>query len=111
LWAAEGVKRPARVRKKRRLGPARGLRRPVTRPAQVWALDYQTDVTADGRQVRLLNVIDEFTREALAVRAARSWSADATVAVLEELNGMPGRRPEYVRMDNGPELTAHAVRD
>jgi len=111
LWADEGLKRPARVRKKRRLGPARGLRRPVTRPDQVWALDYQTDVTADGRQVRFLNVIDEFTREALAVRAARSWSADATVAVLEELISMPGRRPEYVRMDNGPELTAHAVRD
>lgn len=111
LWADEGLKRPPRVRKKRRLGPGRGRREPVTRPDQVWALDYQTDVTADGRQIRFLNVIDEFTREALVTRAARSWTADATVALLEEVISMLGRRPEHVRMDNGPELTAHALRD
>jgi hypothetical protein len=79
-------------------------REPVTRPDQVWALDYQTDVTADGRQVRFLNVVDEFTREAFATRAARSWSADDTVALLDELIATLGRRPQHVRMDDCPEL-------
>ena len=57
--------------KKRRVGSQRGDRLKATRPDEVWALDFQHDVTADGRQVRSLNVIDEFTREAFATRAAR----------------------------------------
>jgi putative transposase len=71
----------------------------------------QVDVTANGRQVRFLNVVDEYTREALATRAARSFTADATITVLDELVTRLGRRPEHVRMDNGPELTAHALTD
>jgi transposase InsO family protein len=74
-------------------------------------LDFQVDVTVDGRQVRFLNIIDEYTREALATRAARSFTADATVAVLNELVATLGRRPEHIRMDNGPELTAMALAD
>lgn len=58
-----------------------------------------------------LNIIDEYTREALATRAARSFTADATIAVLDELATTLGRRPEHVRMDNGPELTAYALQD
>ena len=63
------------------------------RPDQMWALDFQVDVTVDGRQVRFLNIIDEFTREALATQPARSFSADATVAVLDALVATLGRRP------------------
>ena len=67
--------------KKRRVGSQRGDRLKATRPDEVWALDFQHDVTADGRQVRSLNVIDEFTREAFATRAARPlprwrWAMD-----------------------------------
>lgn len=77
----------------------------------MWALDFQVDVTVDGRQVRFLNIIDEYTREALATRAARSFNADATIAVLDDLVTSLTRRPQHVRMDNGPELTAHALAD
>jgi putative transposase len=111
LWREEGLKRPARVRKKQRCGPARHQRMRAGRPDQMWALDFQVDVTVDGRQVRFLNIIDEFTREALATRPARSFTADATVAVLDGLVASLGRRPEHIRMDNGPELTAHALTD
>ncbi len=111
LWREEGLKRPARVRKKQRCGPARHQRMRAGRPDQMWALDFQVDVTVDGRQVRFLNIIDEFTREALATRPARSFTADATVAVLDGLVTSLGRRPEHIRMDNGPELTAHALAD
>ncbi|MET8312380.1 integrase core domain-containing protein [Micromonospora sp. NPDC005173] len=97
------------MRKKRRAGPGRHQRTRATRPGQMWALDFQVDVTANGRQVRFLNVVDEYTRQALATRAARFFTADATVAVVDELIARLGGRPEHIRMDNGPELTAHAL--
>ncbi|MFD1321358.1 hypothetical protein [Micromonospora sonneratiae] len=53
------------------------------RPDQMWALAFQVDVTVDGRQVRFLSIIDEYTRDALATRAARSFTSDATVAMLD----------------------------
>jgi len=105
------LKRPAKTRKRQRVGPQRGDRLQATRPDQVWALDFQYDVTSCGRQLRFLNVIDEFTREAFATRAARSFTADATIAVLEEVVAETGRWPANIRMDNGPELTAHAMAD
>jgi len=111
LWIDSGLKRPPRVHKKRRVGPGRHQRLRAGRPDQTWALDFQVDVTANGRQVRFLTVVDEYTREALATRAARSFTADATITVLDELVTKLGRRPEHVRMDNGPELTAHALTD
>ncbi|MEH1016298.1 IS3 family transposase [Micromonospora sp. CPCC 206060] len=86
LWLDEDLKRPPGVRKKRRAGPGRHQRMRATRPDHMWALDFQVDVTANGRQVRFLNIIDEYTREALATRAARSFTADATVAVLDEVS-------------------------
>jgi putative transposase len=69
------------------------------------------DQTADGRLLELLNVLDEHTREALAIHVARSIDADATVETLERVVAERGAAPEYVRMDNGPELMAYALRD
>src|SRR5437868_10335994 len=112
LWREEGLRVPQRRRKRQRLGdstvPARRLR--AERPNQVWALDFQHDQTADGRVIRLLNVVDEFTREALQMLAERSIDADTTVSVLERLVAERGA-PTFLRMDNGPELTAHALKD
>jgi len=114
LWREEGLRVPARKRKRRRLGEsstdAAGRLR-AGRPDHVWALDFQSDETADGRQLRVLNVVDEFTREALASDCARSITADATVAALQRLVGERGTTPEHIRCDNGPELTANALRD
>jgi putative transposase len=112
LWREEGLRVPVRRRKRRRLGdstvPAERLR--AERPNHVWALDFQHDQTAEGRVIRLLNVVDEFTREALEMLVRRSIDADTTVSVLERLVAERGA-PEYLRMDNGPELTAHALQD
>ncbi len=77
----------------------------------MWALDFQFDQTSDGRILKLLNVVDEHTREALAIECHRRIDADATVAVLDRLVAARGRAPERVRCDNGPELTANALRD
>jgi putative transposase len=78
-------------------------------PDAMWAMDFQFDRTIDGRQVKLLNVIDEFTREALAIDVDHSIGADDVVAVLDVLatRGVPA----YMRFDNGPEFVAHAVAD
>jgi len=112
LWREEGLRVPQRRRKRQRLGestvPAERLR--AEHPGHVWALDYQFDQTADGRVLKLLNVVDEFTREALEMHCERRIDADATVAVLERIAAERGA-PAHIRCDNGPELTAHALRD
>lgn len=112
LWREEGLRVPAHKRKRRRLGDNDdGKRLRATHPDHVWALDFQSDQTADGRQIRLLNIVDEFTREALAGEVARSITAEDTVATLERLVAGRGRAPEHIRCDNGPELIAHTLRD
>jgi hypothetical protein len=77
----------------------------------VWALDYQFDVTATGRILKRLHVVDEFTRESLSDLVDHSIDADATVACLEKIVGQRGRHPEFIRCDNGLELTTNALRD
>ncbi len=112
LWREEGLRVPRRRRKRQRLGdstvPAKRLA--AQRPDHVWALDFQFDQTADGRILKLLHVVDEFTREALEVRCERRIDSDHTVARLERIVAERGA-PEYIRCDNGPELTANALRD
>ncbi len=113
LWREEGLRVPRKARKRRRTGdstaPEGRLR--AERPDQLWAFDFQFDQTADGRAIKLLNVVDEFTREALVMHVDRSISADQTVTVLEQIVTARGRTPEYLRCDNGPEMTAHALID
>jgi putative transposase len=113
LWREEGLRVPVRRRKRQRLGvstvPAARLR--AEHPDHVWALDFQFDQTADGQILKLLHVVDEFTREALAIECERRIDADATVATLERLVALRGRAPGHIRCDNGPELTANALRD
>jgi len=109
LWREEGLRVPYRKRKKplRGIGQAVGAMCPI-RPNVVWALDFQFDQTADGRQLKLLNVIDEYSRECLAIDVDRSINADDVVRCLERLAGQRGA-PVYVRFDNGPEFIARAV--
>jgi putative transposase len=113
LWREEGLRVRVRRRKRQRLGdstvPAKRLA--AQRPDHVWALDFQFDQTADGRILKLLHIVDEFTREALEVRCARRIDADHTVSRLERILAETGRVPELIRCDNGPELTANALRD
>ena len=109
LWREQGLRRPAPRCRKHRRGPGGGLFR-AERPNHVWALDFQFDETADQRRLKLLNIVDEHTREALAMRVGRTCDADAVVAVLERLVAQRGA-PEHLRMDNGPQLIAWALRD
>src|SRR4051812_5708876 len=102
--ARGGLRVPQRRKKKRLtgIGVVVGAMSPI-RPNVIWAMDFQFDTTADGRTVKMLNVIDEFTREALAIEVDRSIDADGVVAVLDRLALTHGA-PYYVRFDNGPEF-------
>ena len=111
LWREEGLKVPYRKRKKplRGIGTAVGAMCPIV-PNALWALDFQFDTTVDGRTLKLLNIIDEFTRECPAIVVERSIDADRVVATLDRLALQRGA-PGFVRFDNGPEFIAHAVAD
>ena len=80
------------------------------RPNALWALDFQFDTTVDGRTLKLLNIVDEFTRECPAIVVDRSIDADQVVATLDRLVLERGA-PAFVRFDNGPEFIAYAVAD
>lgn len=111
LWRREGLKVPRRQPKRRRLWLTDGscVRLRPAGPNHVWSYDFVTCRTSDGRAFRLLTVIDEYTRECLAIDVARQITADD---VLDRLCDLFVRRgpPAYVRSDNGPEFTAAAVR-
>jgi putative transposase len=113
LWREEGLRVPAKSRKRRRVGdstiPAKRLC--AEHKDHVWALDYQFDQTADGRKIKVLSVVDEFTREALTMKCDRRIDADATVTALQSIVTSNGRAPTYIRCDNGPELTSYALKD
>ncbi len=112
MWREEGLGAAER-RKRQRRGDSTipGDRLRAQRPDHVWAFDFQWDVTEDGRAVKLLYVVDEFTREALAMEAERRIDADKVVDVLDRIVAEQRRRPEFVRCDNGPEMTSNALRD
>lgn len=75
----------------------------------VISFDFQSDVTTDGRHVRFFNVIDEYTRNALATIPARSFSAPDVVAFLDNIIADTGHYPTFIRCDNDPEFTAKAL--
>jgi putative transposase len=104
LWREEGLKVPYRKRKKplRGIGERVGPMSPIA-PNALWALDFQFDTTEDNRTLKLLNVIDEFTRECPAIVVERSIDADRVVATLDRLVVERGA-PAFVRFDIHYEL-------
>jgi transposase InsO family protein len=110
LWREEGLKVPRRQCKKRRLGTRENgsQRRVATRPDEVWSYDFVSDQTRDGRRLKFLCVVDEFTRECLALAVRRSFRAKDVIAVLAVLIAQRGV-PAHLRSDNGPEFVALAV--
>ena len=113
LCRDEGLRVLKRAKKRSRVGSSTtdGTKLRATHPNHVWALDYQFDQTTNFRTLKLLNITDEFTKEALAINVSRSITSDDTVKVLEGIVAQRGTTPEFLRMDNGTELTANALRD
>ena len=112
LWKREGLKVPRKQHKKRRLGSSAGgcIRHRAEHKDHVWAWDFIYDRTADGRALKLLSIVDEFTRECLALEVDRHIKAADVIEVLIDLFHVRGV-PQHIRSDNGPEFIARALRD
>ncbi len=111
LWRREGLKVPEKQRQRGRLWLTDGscLRLRPKRRNHVWSYDFVSDRTVDGRPLKMLTVIDEYTRECLAIDVKRRMRS---IHVLERVADlfMEHGTPEYIRSDNGPEFTAHLIR-
>jgi transposase InsO family protein len=112
LWRREGLKVPAKQPKRGRLWLNDGscIRLRPDSKDHVWSYDFVQARTRDGRAFRMLTVIDEYTRECLAIDVARKLGSDDVLARLSDLFVRRGV-PQHIRSDNGPEFTAKAVRD
>jgi len=111
IWREEGLQRPL-LRRRKRSRPACGSRELLQAeyPHHVWAIDFQFDQTMDGRMLKFLNVVDEFSRVCLAIRVNRRCRTVDVIDTIEELLRLyPAPTP--LRMDNGPEFIAHAMQE
>lgn len=111
LWKQEKFKVPRRQRKKRRLGRSDNgiLRHRSQHKDHVWAWDFVHDRDERGRPLKWFALVDEYTRECLALEVERSMTADAVVDILAQVLIIRGA-PQFIRSDNGPEFIARAMR-
>jgi len=112
IWRQQGLKVPQKQPKRRRLWLNDGscIRLRPEKQNHVWSYDFVVDRTNNGRAFRILNIIDEYTRESLLTKAARNMKAEDVEECLTELFCQKGV-PEYIRSDNGSEFTAERIRN
>jgi putative transposase len=113
LWRQEGLKVPEKQHKRRRFllgGSENGCtRRRAEHKDHVWSYDFVMDLTEDGRRLKMMPVVDEYSRECLSIDVERSITAEDVVATLTSLFRSRGE-PAYIRSDNGPEFVAKAIK-
>jgi putative transposase len=107
LWHLAGLQVP-RKRPRRRVGGSRPRPVPALEANHVWAYDFVFDACANGQQLKCLTIIDEYTRESLAIDVAGSIRSGRLIEVLTKLVSTHGA-PKYLRSDNGPEFVSKAV--
>ncbi len=115
LWREEGLKVSEKQLKRRRLAKLEGksengcTRRRAEHIDHVWSYDFVMDRTEDGRRLKMMPIVDEYTRECLTIEVERSITAEEVVATLARLFDERGE-PAYIRSDNGPEFIAAALK-
>jgi putative transposase len=112
LWREAGLKVPQRQHKSRRLmgGSENGItKRRAEYPDHVWSYDFAMDSTEEGRRLKMMPVVDEYSRECLALEMERSITSQKVIDILRRLFAERGA-PKYIRSDNGPEFVARAVK-
>jgi transposase InsO family protein len=111
IWREEGLKVPKRQPKRRRLwfndGSCIRLRSEYRN--HVWSYDFLAERTSDGKAIRMLNIIDEYTKECLAIKVGRKITASEVIDTLADLFIQRGS-PKFIRSDNGPEFVAELLR-
>jgi transposase InsO family protein len=108
IWRQEGLQLPRRKASKRRYGDSTGRLQRATRPNEVWSYDFLESRTERGGKLRILTLLDEYTRDCLSIHVARSISSHQVIQILEWLFLVRGA-PGYLRSDNGPEFIAFAL--
>lgn len=106
----EGLQVRKRQRRLRRVGPTETKRRIASYPGEVGSLDFVSDQMANGSRFRALTLIDEYTRQCLALRAGRTIRAIDALRVIEKAMDTYGIL-DHLRSDDGPEFVAHSLRD
>ena len=113
LWRQEGLKVPQKQCKRRRLllGESENgcTRRQAEHKDHVWSYDFVMDLTEDDRRLKMMPVVDEYTRECLSIDVERSITAEDVVSTLASLFRSRGE-PAFIRSDNGPEFIAKTVK-
>ena len=107
---AEGLQVRKRQRRLRRLGPTESKRRVASYPGEVWSWDFVSDQMANGSRFRILTLIDEYTRQCLALHAGRTIRATDAIKVIEKAMETYGA-PAHLRNDNGPEFIACSLQE
>ena len=112
LWKAAGLKVPRKRRKKRATGQKQNAChvQPAMFQHDVWTWDFVQGSTVDGRVIRFLNIVDEFTRLVLKIKVGRGIKSEDAIDTLAELFVIHGV-PKRIRCDNGPEFISHAIKE
>ncbi len=110
VWQKFGLQVPRSKKTRKRVREPQPLMPGATRPNEVWTYDFVFDRDAAGRRLKLLTVMDEFTREGLAIRVGRSFKATQVKEVLREVGGERGY-PDFLRSDNGSEFIAGIIKE
>lgn len=109
IWREEGLQQTRRKPRKRFVGPKGEVRQKAKHPNHVWSYDFTEDRTEKGGKLRILAIMDEFTRECLFIHVAKSIRSKTVISILEWLFLVQGV-PEHIRSDNGPEFIAKVLR-
>jgi len=111
IWQKEGLQVPYRRKFKKPKGSSENscAVKKAEYPNHVWTYDFMSDQTEDGRSLKFLTVLDEFTRESLTIEVGRSIKSKDVIAVLDYLFIVRGI-PQFIRSDNGPEFIADAIK-
>lgn len=108
IWKEEGLRVPIKKRRQKRQGSQ--VPRKAQGPGHVWTYDFMHDATQSGGKLKILTLIDEFTRESLAIKVGRRLSSKEVIETLQQAIEHQGV-PAYIRSDNGPEFVAKKVQD
>jgi len=110
IWQVEGLQIPRRKPRKRHFGPIGEEIQKAQYRNHVWSYDFLEEHTQSGKRIRILVIIDEYTREFLAFQVDRSFTSDKVIHLLDWLFRIYGP-PQHLRSDNGPEFVAHKVQN
>lgn len=108
LYREEGLSMRAKRPRRRKAAQVRQLRPPATERDERWSMDFMADQLGDGRKLRVLTIVDHYTRESLAMEVGQSMGSAEVIAVLDRL-GRLRRRPRTISVDNGPEFASKAL--